>query len=285
MKKNIIALALMATLWACKNQKNGEIAPTSEIESVTDSAAKIIKTADMRFRVKNVQQTKEELSKRIKEKGGSIVEFSIQSNLIETAKIKQSTDSLKEITAYQTEGYLVAKVPADMLDEFTNTAAKMAIFVNNSHMKMDDQSIAYLNNKLKVENRVEAVQHLNKVATKKSPNVESALMIKDDVVDRKIENLVINERVKYSTITLNFYQDNTVKTMVVANDQVSDFKPNFGSRLWLNLINGWSLFKEIILAMANLWMLFVLGIGVFFALRYYAKKSKKVAVRPDMMRA
>lgn len=279
MKRNIIAIAIVVTIFGCQNaeKKYGSVAEAEALDTIgaPDSAVadKIIKTADMRFRVKNVQNTKEQLSQTIKAQGGSVAEFSIQSIIQETEKVKQSTDSLKEITSYRTEGYLVAKVPSEKLDDFTNNIAKMAVFIDNQSMKMDDQSMAYLANKMKADNRIEAVTHLNKLATKKSPNVETSLYLKDDFVDRKIENLMINNKVKYSTITLNFYQDNTVKTMIVANDNVYDYKPGFASRLWLNIINGWTIFKEIILALANLWMLVVVGIAVFFIIRYFIRKN------------
>ncbi|WP_235972736.1 DUF4349 domain-containing protein [Pedobacter ghigonis] len=282
MKRIIIAMAVAACLFGCQNaeKKYGSVASTEEIssgesaDSTSTVAPKIIKTADMRFRVKDVQNTKEKLSQTIKAQGGTVAEFSIQSVIQESQKVKQSIDSLKEITSYRTEGYLVAKVPSEKLDDFTNAIAKMAVFVDNQSMKMDDQSIAYLANKLKANNRVEAVERINKMATKKSPNVETSLFIKDDYVDRKIENLLIDSRVKYSTITLNFYQDNTVKTMIVANDNVYDYKPGFADRFWLGLVNGWTIFKEIILALSNLWMLILVGVAVFFVARYLIKMNK-----------
>jgi len=282
MKRNIIAIAIVLTIFGCQNaeKKYGSVAATEELsiakaESADSTAAeKIIKTADMRFRVKDVQNTKERLSQTIKNQGGTVAEFSVESIIQETQKVKQSTDSLKEITSYRTEGFLIAKVPSEKLDDFTNTIAKMAVFVDHQSMKMDDQSMSYLSNKLKADNRIEAVDRINKLATKKSPNVETSLLIKDDYIDKKIQNLSIDNRVKYSTITLNFYQDNTIKTMIVANDDVYDYKPAFAHRLWLNIVNGWTIFKELILAIANLWMLFLVGMGVFFIIRYFVRKNK-----------
>ncbi|WP_293788760.1 DUF4349 domain-containing protein [uncultured Pedobacter sp.] len=280
MKRNIIAIAIILTIFGC--QKSGEkyasteTVAANEFSVPTDSTAveKIIKTADMRFRVKNVQNTKEQLSKTIKAEGGTVAEFSIESTIQETDKVKQSTDSLKEITAYRTEGYLVAKIPSEKLDEFTNTIAKIAVFVDHQSMKLDDQSIAYLANKLKAQNRVDAVEKINKVASKKSANVESSLYIKDDYVDKKIENMQIDSRVKFSTITLNFYQDNTVKTMIVANDNLYDYRPAFINRLWLGIVNGWTIFKEIIIAISNLWMLILVGFAIFFIIKYFIRKNK-----------
>ncbi|GGH16039.1 MULTISPECIES: DUF4349 domain-containing protein [Pedobacter] len=281
MKRNIIAIAIILTIFGCQSEnKKYAGADTVALEPLdkmaTDSTAteKIVKTADMRFRVKDVQKTKEQLSKTIKAEGGTVAEFSIESIIQETDKVKQSTDSLKEITSYRTQGYLVAKVPSDKLDDFTNTIAKMAVFVDNQSMKMDDQSIAYLSNKLKAQNRIDAIEKINKVASKKSANVESSLFIKDDYVDKRIENMQIDSRVKFSTITLNFYQDNTVKTMVVANDNLYDYRPSFVNRLWLGIINGWTIFKEIIIAISNLWVLILVGALAFLAIRHLIRKDR-----------
>ncbi|RLJ77261.1 DUF4349 domain-containing protein [Pedobacter alluvionis] len=281
MKRNIIAIAIVLTIFGCQksNEKYASadtavLEPLSKESADSTAAEKIIKTADMRFRVKEVQNTKEQLSKTIKAEGGTVAEFSIESTIQETDKVKQSTDSLKEITSYRTQGYLVAKVPSEKLDEFTNTIARMAVFVDHQSMKMDDQSIAYLANKLKAQNRVDAIEKINKVASKKSANVESSLYIKDDYVDKKIENMQIDSRVKFSTITLNFYQDNTVKTMIVANDNLYDYRPAFVNRLWLGIVNGWTIFKEIIIAISNLWMLILVGFAIFFTIKYFIRRNK-----------
>ncbi|MCX2586021.1 DUF4349 domain-containing protein [Pedobacter sp. MR22-3] len=280
MKRNIIAIAIILTIFGCNNaNKNDQNVEAKESIMAVDSVAtvaepKIIKTADMRFRVKNVQNIKEQLSQTIKAQGGTVAEFSIESIIQETQKVKQSVDSLKEITSYRTEGYLVANVPAEKLDDFTNTVAKMAVFVDNQSLKLDDQSLAYLGNRMKAGNRIEAANQMNKVAGRKSTSVETSLNIKDDYVDKKLQNLSIDNRVKYSTITLQFYQDNTIKTTVVANDDIYDYKPAFGNRLWMGIINGWTIFKELIIGLANIWALILTGVAIFFLIRYFIRKDK-----------
>ncbi|MGO4875895.1 DUF4349 domain-containing protein [Pedobacter psychrotolerans] len=280
MKRNIIAIAIILTIFGCNNaNKNDQNVEAKESIMAVDSVAtvaepKIIKTADMRFRVKNVQNIKEQLSQTIKAQGGTVAEFSIESIIQETQKVKQSVDSLKEITSYRTEGYLVANVPAEKLDDFTNTVAKMAVFVDNQSLKLDDQSLAYLGNRMKAGNRIEAANQMNKVAGRKSTSVETSLNIKDDYVDKKLQNLSIDNRVRYSTITLQFYQDNTIKTTVVANDDIYDYKPAFGNRLWMGIINGWTIFKELIIGLANIWALILTGVAIFFLIRYFIRKDK-----------
>jgi len=285
MKRYLFCAAIIVTMFGCNANKEKDYASSEssntaqsvDAEVIADSIAtpKIIKTADMRFRVKDVQDTKENLSKTIKAQGGTVAEFSINSYIQESNKVRYSVDSLKEITSYRKEGMLVAKIPSEKLDDFINTIARMAVFVDNQAMKMDDQSIAYLANKLKAQNRAEALNTINQTAKRKGNNVETSLYIKDDYVDKKIDNMNIDNRVKFSTITLNFYQDNTVKTLIVGNDNLSDYKPGFFKRLGLNMLDGWKYFKELILALSHLWMFIVAGFAVFFGIRYYLK-SKKV---------
>jgi Domain of unknown function (DUF4349) len=284
MKKYLCCAAIMVIMFGCSREQKSDYADSTNAEKAmeiaisTDTSAsvteKIIKTADMRFRVKDVQNTKEKLSSVIKAQGGTVAEFSINSYILESTKVRYSIDSLKEITSYKKEGLLVAKIPSEKLDQFTNDVAKMAVFVDNQAMKMDDQSIAYLANKLKAQNRSEAINTINQTAKRKGNNVETSLYIKDDFVDKKVENMTIDQRVKYSTITLNFYQDNKVKTLIVGNDNLSDYKPGFFKRLGLNMMDGWKYFKELILALSHLWMFFVMGFVLFFGIRYYLRRRK-----------
>jgi hypothetical protein len=286
MKRHFAIVALAAIVFAgCNAEHKAEgtdYAATEALDPVSNNqlVEKMTKTADMRFRVKDVQQTKAELSNTIKKQGGLVMEFSLNSTIQNTDKVKLSADSLKEITSYRKEGYLVARIPATKLDEFTDQIAGMAVFVDNQSLKMEDKSLAYLENAMKSANRQEAVEQIKKVATKKGSNVESSLNIKDDYVDKKIENLSIDKQVKFSTITLSFYQDNTVKTMVVANDNLYDYQPGFFNRLVLNFVDGWMYFKEFILFLTRFWLFFAAGLGAFFVIRYYTKKQSEKTFLP-----
>lgn len=281
MKKYLIYCMLAVVAFGCSNEKrSGNLssdATEANLEGTdTTLSEKIIKTADMRFRVHSVQNAKEQLSKAIKAEGGNVAEFSVQSDIQRTEKVQYSADSLLELTAYRTAGTIVARIPSDKLDGFTDKVAHMAVFVDFQSMKLDDQSLTYLSNKLKNQNRVEAVAQLNKHANKKSNNVESSLYVKDDYIDKKIENLRIDDLVEYSNITLNFYQDNTVKKIIVGNDDLNDYRPGFLRRFVLNLQNGWVIFKEFILVLTNLWMLILFLIAGVFIYKSYKRKIVKV---------
>ena len=148
----------------------------------------------------------------------------------------------------------------------------MAVFIDTQSLKMDDVGSTYLSNQLKNNNKAEAVEQLSDLPAKKSSTVQAKLDLKNQYVDSKIENLTINNRVKYSTITLNFYQGNTVTKMLVSNDNLSDFRPDFFKRFGLSFQNGWDIFKEFILILTNLWMLLLLIAAGYFIYRQYRTK-------------
>jgi hypothetical protein len=279
MKKYLIYGILGLTALGCNSDKKSgayDIAEQKSIATLSDTtvAEKIVKTADMKFRVKDVQRTKETLGSILKAEGGTIAEFNTHSVVRQNDKIKYSADSLLELISYRVEGLVVAKIPSEKLDDFTNQVAKMAVFIDDQSLKQDDLSLNYLSNQLKNKNKVEAVAQLNNsVSGKKVGVAERSLALKDDLVDNKVNNLLTDRNVRYSTITLNFYQDNTVKKMIVVNDELSDYRPDFFKRFWLSFENGWSVFKEFILILTNLWALILVAVAGYFVFRHYRRKK------------
>ncbi|MBB5637619.1 hypothetical protein HDE68_003534 [Pedobacter cryoconitis] len=281
MKKYLIYGILSLTVLSCNSEKKSGAYETADSQkqsstssSDTPMAEKIVKTADMRFRVKDVQSTKEKLGSILRAEGGTIAEFNTHSQIRQNEKVKYSADSLLELISYRVEGLVVAKIPAEKLDDFTNQIAKMAVFIDDQSLKQDDQSINYLSNQLKNRNKLEAVTQLNNsVSGKKTGVAERSLALKDEYVDNKANNLLTDRNVRYSTITLNFYQDNTVKKMIVVNDELADYRPDFFKRFWLSFENGWSLFKEFILILANLWAILLVIAAGYFIFRHYRRKK------------
>jgi hypothetical protein len=111
---------------------------------------------------------------------------------------------------------------------------------------------------LKVKNRKEWVAQL-KTWIKNLLKTQMCLALKDNMVDDQVNNLKTDAAVKYSTIILSFYQDKTISKQLIANDDPSAYHPPFFSRLLMALANGWYMFAEIILGLANLWMFLLAG--------------------------
>ena len=276
MKRNIMAIAMVVVLFGCNSEKKDEAADISILKSEVDQAdssstAKIIKTADIRFRVKDAWKTKREISARIKQYGGTLVEAAVENRIQQQDKVKYSADSLSEITLYNTEGRITAKIPAENLDQFTDDIVAHADFVDQQSLLFDDQSIDYLANKAKARNRSEAVSSISKNDVKEKNVISKTLDLKDAYVDKQTSNFQIDSKVKSSTVTLSFYQGNTIKKIMIANDNLGDYRPGFLKRLNLSLLNGWFILTEFLLILANIWTLIVLALVIYFGIIYYKK--------------
>jgi hypothetical protein len=97
-------------------------------------------------------------------------------------------------------------------------------------------------------------------------------MLKDDLIDQQISNRKIDDAVKYSVVSLNFYQSNTILKEIVANDDPSAYNISFFKRLGLAFSNGWYIFKEVILMLINVWVFVAAGIIIWLVLRVYRKR-------------
>lgn len=287
MKRNIIAFAVAIALFGCSNNLSAKVAKENSsnadeiaVTSAGDTnavAPKIIKTADIRFRVQDAWKTKTQINNELRVCGGTLVESSIESNIVQKEYSKYSVDSLLEISAYNIVGAITVKVPSENLDKFIDAVISYADYVNHQSIKFDDQSINYLVNKMKAQNRVAASNALEKIVTKKKEQqIDKVLDLKDNVVEQKAANLLVDNQVRFSTITLNFYQENTIKKLITANNNLYDYRPSFFKRLGLNLLNGWSTFTEFILALANIWVLLLVLAGIAFGINYYRKKFNSV---------
>ena len=261
MKRKIlmIMLAAVALLAACKgkhspyeivNNSKSNRADSAKIADTVPTAPKLVKTAEMNFKVKNVQQVTENIDALAKQYGGVVMHLQIQSSTDQSRDVHISSDSIKRISAFNTTADMTIKVPSGKLEDFMNRVGHMGMYVNMSKMDIEDKSLDYLSSQLKLNSRKELVsqQRRGKIVIK---DPSSVLLLKDDLVDEQIGNRKINEAVKYSIIDLNFYQSNTINTEIIANDDPSAYNIPIFQRLSLAFANGWNIFIDVVVGLVN----------------------------------
>jgi hypothetical protein len=279
MKTRILMMLIAGSLLlaACKNRGKYE-ADSSAADSVkTDSTAmltgssKLVKTAGMGFKVKNVQQTTEKIAALTANYKGMVMHHRITSVPGSTHDVKVSDDSVMRVSAFYTTGEMTVKVPAEKLEAYLDNVGRLGIYINHSHMDIDDKSLDYLSSQLKLKNRSELVssQKKGKIIIK---DPSAVLNLKDDLVDEQIDNRKIDDAVKYSVVSLSYYQSNAIVKEMIANDNPSDYSIPFFSRLGLAFENGWYVFKEAVLLVVNVWAFVLAGIIVWWAIRVYKRK-------------
>jgi len=272
-------IAGLALLCACKGKSGGyevtgidsSMADSIKITSLKMVQHKLVKTAGIHFKVKNVQQTAEHITTLTSSFNGMVMHHQMGSTAERSRDMRISDDSVMRVTTFSTSAEMTVKIPSEKLEEFMNQVSKMGIYVNDRSMDISDKSLDYLAAQLKLKSRTELVnqQKSGKIVIK---HPEDVLNLKDDMTDEQIGNRQIDDAVKNSIVSLSFFQSNTINKEVIANDDPSAYNIPFFKRLGMAMENGWDLFVEVIIALANIWVFIVAGIGVWIIIRYYKKR-------------
>ena len=266
-------LAGVALLCACKGKSGYEVinnssSADSSIRSDTAGSPKLVKTADMHFKVKNVQQTADHIATLVSGYNGMVIHHKMGSTPYRSQDIRISNDSVMRVTSINTTAEMTVKIPSAKLEEFMNQVAHLGIYVNNRGMDITDKSLDYLSSQLKLKNRNELVaqQKSGKIIIK---NPADVLLLKDDQVDEQISNRGIDNAVKNNLVSLSFYESNTINKEIIANDDPSVYNLPFLKRLIMAMANGWGIFVDVIIGIANLWVFILAGIGAWRLIAYY----------------
>jgi hypothetical protein len=271
-------IAGLGLLCACKNKSgyelvnNSNATNTESADSTSVSQPKLIKTAGMRFKVKNVQQTSEKIAALTTSYHGTVSHHQMGSTPNRSLDIRISNDSVMRVTSFCTTTDITVKIPSKKVDDFMNQVSRMGIYVNSRSMDITDKSLDYLSAQLKLKSRAELVsqQKKGKVIIKNPANV---LLLKDDMIDQQINNRGIDDAVRNSVVNLSFYQSNTINREIIANDDPSAYNLPFLNRLGMAIEKGWQVFVDVIIAITNLWVFVLAGVGIWVIVKYYRNKK------------
>lgn len=270
----LIMLTAVVLLAACKRRD----ATSDSAMAITDSVlnkTKLVKTVDVSFKVKNVKQTGEAIALLTDKFNGMVMHHQMQSSTMQTERVHLNNDSLMLVSAFNTTADMTVKIPSEKLENFINQVSHMSIYINSSKMDIEDKTFDYLSTALKENNRLEFVSQQKKGRViEKHP--EDIISLKDDIVNKQISNLETDYAASYSTVTLNFYQSNTILKEIIANDDPSAYNIPMFQRIGLAFASGWSIFVDLIVGLTNLWVFILAGVSIWLGVRYYRKKSRLI---------
>ena len=240
---------------------------------------KLVKTVDINFKVKNVRQAGDAIAVLVDKFDGLVTHHQMQSTTERSERIHLNNDSLMLVSAFNTTANMTVKIPSDKLEDFVNQVNHMGIYINSSKMDVDDRTFDYLSAELKENNRNEFVNQQQKAEKITSKRAEELLKVKDDIVDKQVTNLKTEYDVKFSTVTLSFYQSDTILKEIVANDDPSAYDISLSKRMGLAFATGWAAFMDVLVVLINFWVFVPIGLCVWLGYRYYRKRMR-LADRP-----
>lgn len=272
-----MALLAGATLLAaCKGSGNYTTADSAKADIESADSVKLVKTADMRIKVKDVQRVATQISKLTIEAGGTVMHHTMRSDIIDKRDIPMPNDSVKKLTVYNTTADLTLKIPSEYAEIFMDSLNQLGSFVDQRNLNVEDRTLDFLTQKLKADNRNASVKLRAKIKLTQR-GADSILQLKDDAVDRKVSNLRTVDASKYSTLTLQLYQDSAISKEIVPSNNLSDYNSSLSTRLGMALSNGWGYFSAMVIGLLNLWAFVLTGLLIWSGVVFYRRKRTKVS--------
>ncbi len=294
----LTTLLLTALFFACKQGEipAEEAAAPGELSAIqTDSISQntlkplnqrpLVRTADLKGKVKNVAQSTEIIENATRRLGGYVVQSHLHSNIIETGQVKISRDSTLKTTRFNVENTIKIRVPNKQLDTLVQAISREVCFLDSRNLDQNDVSLDVLRNQKTVARQEKKQQRLTTAIDQKGKKLNQVVAAEDhlettqsEVDEAQINQWSLKDQVAYSTISIQLYQDETVASNVIATIKpIDDYHPAFGVQLLESVQTGWFILEGILAFIVQLWSLMVLGIlGVWLFQKFRIKNDKKL---------
>lgn len=296
-----VSLALLVVSLAISCKKSEEISveePNSESVNIAESKdsvtknvvsssaavetkktnRKFIRTADAKFKVKNVAQSTYVIENATNKFGGFVTYTNLQSTISEKDEVKISQDSSMITTKYEVENNITIRVPNTKLDTLIKTIAKQIDYLDYRVIKADDVSLQLLSNQLSQNRNENHETRLANAIDTKGKKLNDIVSAEDDLENKKqendnskLENLSLKDQVNFSTLTLQLYQRETIKQEKIANAII--FRQNIGSQILDSIATGWYLLEGIIAFVVQLWSLILISFLAWFGYKKFKNRS------------
>jgi hypothetical protein len=168
---------------------SADVVSSSAAVEKPDSKRQFIRTADVKFRVKNVTQSTYAIENATIKHGGFVIYTNLQSSIYKRETSKISQDSLLETTKYSIENNITIRVPNTQLDTVIKTIAKQIDFLDYRLIKADDVSLQLLSNELAKNRLRSSVNRVANAIDSKGKKLNQIVTSEDILESKKKSNL------------------------------------------------------------------------------------------------
>lgn len=248
-----------------------------------DSTHRFIRTADVKFRVKNTASATYAIENITARFGGYVANTHLVSEPTGEYTTRISEDSSLETIHFRVTNTIVLRIPVENLDTTLKSLVPLIDFLDYRNVTTNDISLEVLANILQQKRQGKYNARLSKDIDekgKKLNDVQSAelsVLSSEEMADNAmIENRRLDDQVRYSTVTLNIYQPESFRQELVKNEKtISSYEPGFGDKLSRAAGSGWHGLRAILIFLVAIWPLWLIGAGVWVVVRRLVKNQKR----------
>lgn len=238
-----------------------------------DSLKKFVRTADMRFRVKNAVEATLRIEDIAMHNGGFVVKSQLNTAVEYSRTTPVGRDSAMETTRYSTHNQLILRVPFTHLDTTLRLIGRLADFLDHRNVEAEDiglklleEELARLRHKI-YEQQVTASIQPGERSDRVGAAAARALESRAASDASRIETLKLEDAIRFSTVRIDIYQLPQIRQVMVANTEIRPMERPFATRLGEALHNGAYILEMIIIGLINLWGVILLIAAVYFLVR------------------
>jgi hypothetical protein len=286
----LVAFVIVMILFSCSaNQDEKQLIPAAdqEVQNISSSAAimnandsnrRFLRTADLKFKVKDVATATYGIENIVSRHGGFVRYTNLASQVNNKSVFQVSADSSMEITHYTVTNSIILSVPNHQLDTTLRDLAVHIDFLDYRIIKAEDVSLQLLSNSMankrseKFQQRLENGVSNNRKKLAETTDAENQLMKTQQTADEaEIANLDLTDKVDFSTVKIDMYQNEGVLNQMVAFEkEVVPYQQDFFSAFKDSIAAGWNIIEYVVLLVVRLWAVILIGIGVYLLIKKYS---------------
>lgn len=234
-----------------------DLSALSSTDLYSDGKSDLIKKAELRFQVKDLKSSKEEIDKVIRK----------YSAFISSSDLKYNNPILEE--------QLSIRVLSIAFEPLLKEIEQQATYVNFRKVTSDDVSKEFVDLESRLKSKREMEARYAEIVRKKASSTDDLLKAEYEIgkLHEEIEAVVsrinfLRDQVRYSTINLEVYQ-----VMEHQNASLRFDKP-LGDQFSGAFKNGWNGLTNVLIAITNLWPLLVMVGIILFLVRQWKRKNQ-----------
>jgi len=256
------------------------ISSSAALENPNDTTRKMIRTADIKFKVIDVIKATYSIEDIVVKHNGFVENTNLASRIDRTKETAVKEDSTLLTTYYTVVNTLVLRVPNTQLDSTLKEIARLVEFMDYRNISAKDVTLDLLSKKLEQNRLSRYDSRMKNAIDNKGKRLEDVSAAEDNLLNKqaqadesKLADLQILDKIKFSTITLSVYQNQSIKYEVIAKEKtIKPYSTPFSVRFTDALKFGWTIIVEICLLLVNIWPLLFVGVLVFWGIRYFRKR-------------
>ncbi|MBI3220149.1 MAG: DUF4349 domain-containing protein [Bacteroidetes bacterium] len=255
------------------NSLSGNTSSSAAVVNQKDTTHRFIRTADLKFKVKNVVKATYTIEDIVARQDGFVTYTNLSSDVNYTSTKAISADSSLVTTAFTVSNTMVLRVPNVKLDTTLKLIGRTIDFLDYRVIKAEDVALQILSNSLSQKRASKSEKRLTNAIDQRGKKLlettaaEELLDQKQAPADQaRIANLGLNDQINYSTINLQIYQRQDQHREIIVNEKhMDEYEPSFGSRIVDSLQTGWKALENLLVFITRLWVFLLIGVAIYLA--------------------